>query len=398
MEKTIQKLNLEEVTINGFKSIDSLNVKINKGLNILIGKNGSGKSNFLESLNDVLSNSGYRRAGFKSAVLYFVAADGVKIKMEMDKLSKSPELSLLNDNDPIEDFDRRLKTAIKIFIEEEKIFDNIRKVTPKNKRASTNSLPLVFRKFLYHRLTPKYLSYHIPETLECIDTAGTFYASFDSDGDVTWSDIETLRLVQRVYSELESKTEYEQENVAALTRESILETMTIPANVRENLRMYSPILDIRFNENINIYREDKGVTIENVKLEFLVNKTWLPWSQLSDGTKRIFYLISEITTHETSLILLEEPELGVHPHQFGQIMEFILEASKDRQIIISTHSPIALNHLQADQLDHILIAKYDLKKGTQIKHLVPAQKKKGKIYMDRIGQLSDFWMLSDLEQ
>jgi len=101
--------------------------------------------------------------------------------------------------------------------------------------------------------------------------------------------------------------------------------------------------------------------------------------------------------HPSSLILLEEPELGVHSHQFGQIMEFIRDAASKRQIIISTHSPIALNHLETDELDRILIAKYDRKRGAQIRHLSPSQKKKGKIYMDRIGQLSDFWMLSDLE-
>ena len=40
---------ISHVHIEGYKSIDNLDVDLLPGLNILIGKNGSGKSNFLEA-------------------------------------------------------------------------------------------------------------------------------------------------------------------------------------------------------------------------------------------------------------------------------------------------------------------------------------------------------------
>ena len=108
-------------------------------------------------------------------------------------------------------------------------------------------------------------------------------------------------------------------------------------------------------------------------------------------------MVAEITSHQGGLVLVEEPELGVHPHQFDKIMTFLKEQAEDKQIIVSTHSPQALNHLTVDELDHLMIAKFDNKKGTQIKHLTPAQTKKAKAYINKVGFFSDYWLLSDLE-
>ena len=289
MKKTLHRLDLEEVTINGFKSIEGLSLKLNTGLNILIGKNGSGKSNFLESLNDALSISGFRRASIKTAVLHFMADNGVKIRMELDKRSKIPEADSLDDDDVIEDFDSRIKTEIRIYRDEENIYDNIRNVLPSSvvSGVSSGSLSTILRRLDYDRLMPKYLTFQIPQTLDCIDIAGIITVSFDSDGDVSWSELNTLQLVEDTFLSLEAQTGYERENVSELNRKTIIKRLTIPEIVKESLRMYSPIADIRYGENINIYHEDKGLTIENIKLEFLINKTWLPWSQLSDSTKRI---------------------------------------------------------------------------------------------------------------
>ena len=123
----------------------------------------------------------------------------------------------------------------------------------------------------------------------------------------------------------------------------------------------------------------------------------MPWSQLSDGTKRLFYLITEITNWTGGLILVEEPELGIHPRQFHLLMQFLKEEAEEKQIIMSTHSPQALNFLEESELLHILITYYDQKKGTLIKHLSTSQISKAKKYMKEVGFLSDYWMLSDLE-
>ena len=67
--------------------------------------------------------------------------------------------------------------------------------------------------------------------------------------------------------------------------------------------------------------------IENIQLDFKIDGRWLPWSQLSDGTKRLFYIIAEVSNNE-ALILIEEPELGIHPHQFNLLMDFLKEQAE----------------------------------------------------------------------
>jgi predicted ATPase len=117
---------------------------------------------------------------------------------------------------------------------------------------------------------------------------------------------------------------------------------------------------------------------------------------LSDGTKRLFYLITEVTL-TNGIVLLEEPELGVHPHQLHQIMLFLKEQAEDKQIILTTHSPQVLDVLNSDELDRIIIAEVHKEKGSQFRHLDEKTTAKAKYYLEDEGFLSDFWRYSTLE-
>ena len=189
----------------------------------------------------------------------------------------------------------------------------------------------------------------------------------------------------------------ESNKIRDIKKEDVLNQLKVKEKIIENLKVYTSIEDARFSNNINLYNDEKSVIIENIKLEFKINGSWLPWSQLSDGTKRLFYIISEVT-NSTGLILIEEPELGVHPHQFNLLMNFLKEQSEDKQIIISTHAPKALDHLSPDELNNILITSYSSKKGTQMRHLTLKEVKKAKRYAKEVGFFSDYWLLSDLEE
>jgi len=182
------------------------------------------------------------------------------------------------------------------------------------------------------------------------------------------------------------------------TKKQIDKVLRFDSSVKEALKEYSPISDIRFSPNFNIYSDDKVCVIDNIFLEFKIDGTWLPWSFLSDGTKRLFYLIHEVITNSDSIMLIEEPELGVHPHQFHKILQLLKEESSKRQIIISTHSPQSLNILSKEELDNIILSNYDSSKGSIYKTLNSTQKKKASIYMSEVGFLSDYWLHSDLEK
>ena len=166
-------------------------------------------------------------------------------------------------------------------------------------------------------------------------------------------------------------------------------------SINTYLNQYSPISEIRFNPNINIYKTQETTIVENLIVDFKVNGDWVPWSFLSDGTKRLFYLISETISLKEGLLLIEEPELGVHPHQLHNILDFLKEQSRNKQIIISTHSPLALDVLNEDELDRIIIAKYE--KGSRFNHLTQDQIDTAKRYMNEMGELSYYWLHSDLD-
>ncbi len=88
----------------------------------------------------------------------------------------------------------------------------------------------------------------------------------------------------------------------------------------------------------------------------------LPASSLSDGTLRFVALSVMAQDPDTSgVVLLEEPENGIHPGRMDAMMRLLSELAVDtdepidednplRQVVISTHSPIVAARVSPDQL------------------------------------------------
>lgn len=52
----------------------------------------------------------------------------------------------------------------------------------------------------------------------------------------------------------------------------------------------------------------------------------------------------------TAIILIEEPENGLHPSRIGDVMGVLRDISNTSQIIIATHHPLVINELQSDEV------------------------------------------------
>lgn len=81
--------------------------------------------------------------------------------------------------------------------------------------------------------------------------------------------------------------------------------------------------------------------------------------QLSDGTLR-FICLAALLLQPTNLapetIIIDEPELGLHPYAITLLSEMIKSASLNKQIIVSTQSVDLLNEFDAEDVivvDHI---------------------------------------------
>ena len=65
----------------------------------------------------------------------------------------------------------------------------------------------------------------------------------------------------------------------------------------------------------------------------------IPASRLSDGTLRYLCLLAILLHPEPpSLVVIEEPELGLHPDVIGKVAELLVDASRRTQIVVTTHS------------------------------------------------------------
>lgn len=76
-------------------------------------------------------------------------------------------------------------------------------------------------------------------------------------------------------------------------------------------------------------------------------------SALSDGTLRFIALATlflQPRALRPNLILLDEPELGLHPTAIGLLADLVRAASTDSQVILSTQSAIFLDHFEPEDL------------------------------------------------
>jgi predicted ATPase len=75
-------------------------------------------------------------------------------------------------------------------------------------------------------------------------------------------------------------------------------------------------------------------------------------AQISDGTLRYLLLLSILLNPERGgLVTLDEPEIGLHPDMINTIAEAIKKASGNHsQLIIATHSPQLLNSFDIDDV------------------------------------------------
>lgn len=73
--------------------------------------------------------------------------------------------------------------------------------------------------------------------------------------------------------------------------------------------------------------------------------------QLSDGTLRIFgILLSLYQSPAPTLIVIEEPELSVHPSVLAMLAEAFKEVSEITQIIVTSHSPQLIDHFAPENI------------------------------------------------
>lgn len=103
--------------------------------------------------------------------------------------------------------------------------------------------------------------------------------------------------------------------------------------VRRRLRMIVP----------NIESVDVDLNDQRGTLNLSVRQAGVSCSArvMSEGALRVLALCAvAVNPWCGSVLTLEEPENGVHPRRLERIAQLLLDVASDRQIIVSTHSPL----------------------------------------------------------
>lgn len=108
----------------------------------------------------------------------------------------------------------------------------------------------------------------------------------------------------------------------------------------------------------------------------------------SDGSLRLFCLLTLLNMPPERLpdvMLFDEPELGLHPHAVSLVAEMFKRLSKKRQIFLATQSPYLVDCFE---LENIIIASAN--QGETLLRNLPRTQYQA--WLDDEYQLSDLWL------
>ncbi|MCX6179861.1 MAG: AAA family ATPase [Chlorobiales bacterium] len=133
--------------------------------------------------------------------------------------------------------------------------------------------------------------------------------------------------------------------------------------------------------------DDFNVNVEGgtVQVFFTEGEFTIPATRLSDGTLRYLSLLALLCDPDPpKLLCIEEPELGLHPDILPKLADLLIDASQRTQIIVTTHSDILVDAMTETPESIVVCEKKEGK--TSMMHL---DKEELSVWLDkyRLGQL-----------
>jgi hypothetical protein len=151
---------------------------------------------------------------------------------------------------------------------------------------------------------------------------------------------------------------------------------------------------VRSGGKVRKRKRDKMLIIPR----FRIGKHILSPNQLSEGTFKTITLLFYLVTEASSLLMIEEPEVCVHHGLLSSIIELIKSYSRQKQIILSTHSDFVLDQVSPDNVYKVYSTP---KKGTKVAHIPKSMSKSEfaalKEYLEKEGNLGEYWKHGALE-
>lgn len=370
---------IKHVKLSGYKSIKDLECGFLPGLNLIIGDNGTGKTNFFEFVYKCMFRE-YVNFGDIHALINYVDEGKTERPLSWKRGVATR---------PVETVDKFIHSVPDEAIE-----------------AGANGIYSV----------PEYVSFSLPD-LYVMDKELALLFNTDKRT-VLIDDNNSLPLF--LFLAFNFSASFYLKDIEVEDENKVYEKLTefvdfTYYSFRKAVQHYSPVEDFRLSRSLRVVRLDsRNLEIRNVVFEYKLNGEWYSWKSLSDGTRRMLYLIGclcEIDlflgtedgvrieeSFKPSIVFIEEPELGIHPHQLHLMLQFLKECAEDQQLFLATHSPQVLDILSENELNRIVIAEITPEKGTTFRHMTDGEKDKAGIYLREVGFLSDYWRYSDFQR
>jgi len=340
---------LETITVKGFKSIAAIEELKLGDINVLIGPNGSGKSNFigvfafLHALREGQLQDYVARAGGAEKILHF----GSKI---------TPTLEIyISFQGGVNQYKIALSAT-----ETDQLYPHSEIAYFRgDKERFTTPYP--------HILTPSRTEAGISDPNSqgiarfVRDHLGSWRLYHFHDTSASSPMKKTVDINDNRYLRPDGS------NLAAFLYLLRLKHEASYDLIRRTVQRVAPLLadfalePLRLNPNkIRLEWQHKG------------SSAYFDAASLSDGSLRFIALATlflQPEAYRPSVILVDEPELGLHPYAITLLASLIKQAAQQTQVIVSTQSPLLLDHFQPE--DVLVADRVD--GGTQLTRLESAR-------------------------
>ena len=309
-------MKIEKVHIKNVKGIKNLELSFKKNnkildLIVLAGVNGSGKTTILESIKDFFNNKNVNYDEPKKSNvnlnIFFEEFEKKKIK-EAEKSSN-------NNKRPLWDFFSALQNY-EIYI----------------KRSDKHYHTHIAKKF---DIPPKIIYVPAENKFEEIQTYSTTLSK-----EYKFINIVNSNVIRDIPSYIATRRNY---------LATIEEDLTMKEITNKVVNEINSIFDI-FELDVKL----KGFSKDEKTMPIFENSAGEEFdiNDLSSGEKQLFLRTLSIKMLEpkNSIILIDEPELSLHPKWQQRIIEVYKKIGENNQIIIATHSPHILGSVSSENI------------------------------------------------
>lgn len=321
--------NLKRIRVSGFKSIKELDLELN-ALNVLIGANGSGKSNFISLfrlLNEILENrlQIYTGTVIADTLLYYGRKTTSDIKIALSFDTNGYEISLIATDDG------------RLIFSDETIWyhDKQQYPDPYTKTIGEG-----------HQETNLYLESKKKSNITIADYVIERLRSWKIYHFHDTSRSSKMKQAQNINDN--ERLQPDASNIAAYLYLLKQKYNDHYKRIIRKIRRVAPFFD-DFVLRPNPLNEDTIL----LHWRDLHSDNLFNVHTLSDGTLRFICLATLLLQPDEklpSVILIDEPELGLHPFAINILAALLESASTKTQVIISTQSVPLINQFAPEDI------------------------------------------------